>query len=32
MSPQVRNEKDHGHKPHEKMPEHLSTNKKNETR
>jgi hypothetical protein len=32
MSPQVRSEKDHGHKPHEKMPEHLSTNKKVETR
>ena len=22
----------HGHKPHEKMPEHLSTSKKNETK
>ena len=22
----------HGHKPHEKMPEHLSTNKKNQTK
>ena len=22
----------HGHKPHEKMPEHLSTNKKTQTR
>jgi len=32
MSPQVRNERDHGHKPHEKMPEHLSTNKKVESR
>ena len=32
MSPQVRNERDHGHKPHEKMPEHLSTSKKVESR
>lgn len=27
MAPQT-----HGHKPHEKMPEHLSTNKKNESK
>jgi len=32
MSPQIHNEKDRGHKPHEKMPEHLSTNKKSETK
>jgi hypothetical protein len=32
MTAQTHNEKSHGHKPHEKMPEHLSTNKKVETR
>jgi len=32
MSAQIHNEKSHGHKPHEKMPEHLSTNNTAETR
>jgi hypothetical protein len=32
MNAPTPSEKAHGHKPHEKMPEHLSTSKKCETR
>ena len=32
MNAPTHSEKSHGQKPHEKMPEHLSTNKKAETR
>ena len=32
MNAPTHSEKAHGHKPHEKMPEHLSTSKKAETK